>query len=92
VFFSKKTDGQSDQNAAVHQLHPCINRGLHMNDLSRSLREKEMFKNAFPHYAAPYIHFWCVPLIFNDGHVTQNCAVMPLQQTITKGCLFKTEF
>jgi len=51
-----------------------------------------MFNIAFLHYAAPYIHFWCVPLMFNDGHNMQNCAVMPLHQTITKGCLIKTEY
>jgi len=30
--------------------------------------------------------------MFNDGNITQNWAVMPLHQTITKGCLIKTEY
>jgi len=68
------------------------NCGLHMNDLSQQLREKKMFNSAFPHYAAPYSHFWGVPLMFNDGHIIPNCAVMPLHETITKGCLIKTEY
>lgn len=79
-----KTDGQCDQNA-VHQLHPCTSSdicGSHMNDLSQQIREKEMFNIL--------LYFWCVPLMSNDGHIMQNCAVMPLHQTITKGCLIKT--
>jgi len=93
VFSKKLMDKVTKMQQCTNCNHASSdNCGLHMNDLSQSLREKEMFKSAFPHYAAPYIHFWCVPLMFNDGHIMQNCAVMPLQQTITKGCLIKTEY
>ena len=42
-----------------------------------------MFNSAFPHYAAPYIHFWCVPLMFNDDtlcKIVQLCIFTKLFQ------------